>query len=128
MRCRVLLIEDDRNLADGVSTILRMEDLEVFVLHDGRAAVGMVAHVEPDVVVLDVGLGRISGIVVGEALRAAWPSLPIIFATGDADKPELREVSSRRRMWVLQKPYEISALIDMIDHVLNRHEAPTPSN
>jgi DNA-binding response OmpR family regulator len=117
MDARVLLVEDNEALAQGVSTLLKMEGAHVDVLLDGRETVGMVAHSHPDIVVLDVGLHGIDGIVIARALRDAWPELPIIFATGNAENEVTRRIVLDRRTAVLQKPYSIDMLINMINAV-----------
>jgi|ERR1051326_1091829 CheY-like chemotaxis protein len=115
MDARVLLVEDDEVLAKGVSTLLEMEGAHVDVVLDGRQTVGMVAHAHPDVVVLDLRLKDVDGMVVARALRDAWPELPIIFATGNAQREDLRRIVQDPKTRVLQKPYSIEILINMID-------------
>jgi DNA-binding response OmpR family regulator len=115
MHTRILLVENDEALADAVSTLLRMEGVQVEVLHDGRGAVGTVAHSRPDVVVLDVSLGELDGIAVARALRDAWPELPIIFATGNAESDNVRQIERDSRTIVMEKPFTIEMLINMIN-------------
>ena len=97
--------------------LLELEGAHVDIVHEGRRAVGFVAHAHPDVVVLDVGLKDIDGVVVARALRLAWPELPIIFATGRTNRADLRAIASDRRTEVLEKPYEIETLIATIEAV-----------
>ncbi|MBV9496541.1 MAG: response regulator [Acidobacteria bacterium] len=119
---RILLVEDNITLANAVSMLLRMEGIEVEVIHEGRGAIGMVAHSNPDVVVLDISLGDIDGLVVGQAMRAAWPRLPIIYSTGNADSEEMALALADRRMTVLQKPYAIETLVSAIETAMQKAE------
>ncbi len=117
MDTRVLLVEDNETLANGVSLVLRLQGVQVDVIHEGRRAVGLVAHTHPDVVVLDVTLGDIDGMTVAAALRATWPDLPIIFATGDVESQKMRAAQLDSKTTVLQKPYEIESLMRTIEAV-----------
>lgn len=118
MSTHVLLVEDDEALAEVVATLLRDEGVAVEVQGDGRRVVGMVAHRLPDVVVLDVSLRTADGTVVARALRAAWPELPIIFATGSVHVDDMRARWGDQRTSVLQKPFEIETLVRAIEMVM----------
>ncbi len=79
---RVLLVEDEVMIAEGVSSLLQLEGIDVDVVHEGRRVVEAVERQRPDVVVLDVGLPDLDGVKVFEQLDERWPDLPVIFATG----------------------------------------------
>jgi CheY-like chemotaxis protein len=114
----ILFVEDDPTLAEAVSMLLGMEGVDVKVVHDGRLVVGMVARSKPDVVVLDVSLGEVNGVVVARALRDAWPLLPIVFSTGNAEAEDVRNALADRRMTVVQKPYSIETLVGAIENAM----------
>lgn len=67
---RVLLVEDQPQLADSVAQALKSTGLTVDVLHDGVAADLALASEEYAVVILDVGLPRMDGFEVLARLRA----------------------------------------------------------
>ena len=118
MHSSILFVEDDPTLAEAVSMLLGMEGVDVKVVHDGRLVVGMVARSKPDVVVLDVSLGEVNGVVVARALRDAWPLLPIVFSTGNAEAEDVRNALADRRMTVVQKPYSIETLVGAIENAM----------
>ena len=66
---RVLVVEDDTDIADVLQRSLRLEGYEVRVAADGQAALDEAHAFLPDVVVLDLGLPKIDGIEVARALR-----------------------------------------------------------
>jgi PAS domain S-box-containing protein len=111
---RVLLIEDDETVALAISGILEMEGAEVAVVSQGGAALEAIARVEPDVVVLDVGLPDVPGTAVFERIRASHPALPVIFSTGHADDLGEHLDDPDGRTAHLMKPYEVSTLIRTI--------------
>jgi PAS domain S-box-containing protein len=112
---RVLLIEDDKTVAAGTLAMLSLEDIETAVVASGAEAVAAVERFQPTVVILDVGLPDADGRDVFDDLRARWPSLPVIFSTGHAETRGLGGEAERVR--VLQKPYEIAALLQAIADV-----------
>jgi signal transduction histidine kinase/DNA-binding response OmpR family regulator len=70
VRRRVLLVDDNRDVAASLARLLRMDGHEVHVCHDGAAAVTAAAGFHPDVVLLDIGLPGMNGFEVARRLRA----------------------------------------------------------
>jgi DNA-binding response OmpR family regulator len=82
---RVLVVEDERLLADAVATGLRREGLAVDVAYDGSAAVHRLAVNDYDVVVLDRDLPRMHGDDVCRDLVANQPDTRILMLTAASD-------------------------------------------
>jgi CheY-like chemotaxis protein len=66
---RVLLVEDNVDTADTLSTLLQLQGHEVQVARNGLAALELASTVRPDVVLLDIGLPGIDGYQVAKRLR-----------------------------------------------------------
>src|SRR5688572_18096686 len=89
-RRSVLIVDDDREIRELFTTILRMAGFEVRSAIDGTGALQQVEDRYPDVVVLDLGLPLMGGIAVHEELqsRAETRDLPVVIVTGtDVDSP-----------------------------------------
>ena len=114
---RVLLVEDDANVAAGVAALLELEGLHVAVAATGEEALRSVAAVAPDVVVLDVGLPHMDGLQVFALLAERHPGLPIVFSTGHADRGKLEALVEHPHVAFLLKPYEGRALLAAIRDV-----------
>jgi DNA-binding response OmpR family regulator len=78
---RILVVEDDLSLADGLVTALKREGYTVDLLHDGIHALEALANEVFDLVVLDLGLPRLDGLAVLKQLRANENSVPILILT-----------------------------------------------
>lgn len=78
---RVLVVDDERSLAELISMALRYEGWEIHVAGDGMSAVKLARQVHPDIVVLDVMLPDISGLEVLRQLRDLYPGLPLLLLT-----------------------------------------------
>lgn len=86
---RILLVEDDKSIRMALEFALTRAGYEVTPASDGAAAIERARAVEPDLVLLDILLPKLSGIEVAKTLRAAGSAVPIIMLTAldqDADK------------------------------------------
>src|SRR3954449_1596970 len=77
---RVLIVEDDTEIADVLRRSLRVEGYDVKVSGDGSEALGEASVFEPDAVVLDLGLPGMDGVEVSRRLRAGG-DVPILLLT-----------------------------------------------
>ena len=82
---RVLIIEDDPNVADVVTRYLQREGYEVDTADDGLAGLDRALADPPDLVVLDLMLPSLSGLEVCRRLRASAP-VPVIMLTARGDE------------------------------------------
>ena len=87
---RILVVEDDRDIADLIALYLRKAGHTVETLASGSAAVSHVRATPPDLVVLDLMLPGLDGIAVCQALRrdASTAAIPIIMVTAKGDEAD----------------------------------------
>lgn len=81
MKYKILVVEDDRDLQEGLRTILFENDYLVESVYDGAKALRKVEESLPNLVILDLGLPDISGETVCTKLKRGFPELPIIILT-----------------------------------------------
>ena len=88
MGSRILVVEDETDLAELVAINLRGAGHDVAVAHDGKTALAEIQRSQPDLLVLDVMLPDISGIEVCRRLRrsAQTVRLPVIMLTARTDE------------------------------------------
>jgi two-component system response regulator MprA len=133
---RVLVVEDDEDIADVLRRSLRNEGYEVRTSADGVEALDVAAGFFPDLVVLDLGLPRMDGVEVCRRLRAD-SDVPILMLTARAEtedrvggldsgaddylvKPfERRELLARIRALLRRRPPRGSASLQIADLTLN---------
>ena len=91
MSPRVLVIEDDASLRALLTAVLEREGFTVVTASDGEAGLAAVQALDPDLVILDVGLPRVDGLEVTRRLRAngATRTLPIILLTARASTEDM---------------------------------------
>ncbi len=78
---RVLVVEDDEDIAQVLQRSLRMEGYEVRLAFDGEAGLSEAKDFLPDLVVLDLGLPRLDGLEVARRLREGEDDVPILILT-----------------------------------------------
>jgi CheY-like chemotaxis protein len=88
---RVLIADDNRDGAESLGMLLRMEGHDVLIVHDGRAATEAFATFGPEVALLDIGMPEISGYEVARSVRQGpfGHSVTLVAITGwgkDTDK------------------------------------------
>ncbi|MES5816649.1 response regulator transcription factor [Streptomyces sp. RG80] len=86
---RVLLIEDDRAVREGVALALRRQGHEVAAAETGEDGMAHLTSFRPDVVVLDLMLPGMTGLDVCRGIRAVDQTLPIVMATARGDDVDI---------------------------------------
>jgi two-component system response regulator RegX3 len=116
---KVLLAEDDESFIDALVIGLTREGFDVTVARDGNEALRLFASVNPDLVLLDLMLPRLSGIDVCRSIRAR-SSVPIIMVTAkgtEIDTVVGLEVGADD---YVAKPYRLRELVARMRAVLRR--------
>ena len=125
-RRRVLVIEDDVDLARALSNLLEDDGFVVAQRHDGEAGFAEALRGSYQVIVLDVMLPKRNGFSVCQDLRNAGVETPLLMLTakdGELDEVEGLEVGADD---FLRKPFENSVLVARIHALLRRHERGRP--
>jgi CheY-like chemotaxis protein/anti-sigma regulatory factor (Ser/Thr protein kinase) len=113
---RILLADDNRDAAESLAIILRLEGHEVHLAHDGPAALAAFEANKPDVALLDIGMPRANGYEVARQIRAepGGRDVLLIAITGwaqDSDKARSRAAGFDHH---LTKPIEPQSLIELL--------------
>ena len=119
---KVLVVEDEDSYVDALTIGLAKEGFEVSVARDGAEAIDIFDSVDPDLVLLDVMLPKVSGVDVCRELRSR-SSVPIIMVTAKDD-----EISTVVGLEVgaddyVAKPYRLRELVARMRAVLRRRIA-----
>ena len=107
---KLLIADDDPQMVRALRITLAAHGYEVVVAADGAAAIAAAAQSHPDLIMLDLGMPRLDGIEVIQALRG-WTSVPIIVVsgrTGSADKVEALDAGADD---FVTKPFQVDELL-----------------
>jgi DNA-binding response OmpR family regulator len=117
---RLLVVEDNPDIAEGLEANLESEGFAVELARDGRLALAAVQQARPDLIVLDLGLPRMDGREVLERLRAddVWCPVLILSARGsEMDKLEGFRLGADD---YVTKPFGMRELVARISALLRR--------
>jgi two-component system, OmpR family, response regulator MprA len=116
---RVLVVEDDEDIAQVLQRSLRLEGYDVRLAGDGERALGEAAAFHPDLVILDLGLPKLDGIEVARRLRSA-DDVPILMLTArDALESRVEGLDSGADDYLV-KPFERQELLARMRALLRR--------
>lgn len=117
---RLLLVEDDPALGEGVRTGLRQEGYTIDWLQDGASALHALQTEEFDLVVLDLGLPRLDGIELLKRLRSGGATLPVLILTArDATEDRIAGLDAGADDYLV-KPFDLNELKARLRALLRR--------
>jgi two-component system, OmpR family, response regulator MprA len=116
---RVLVVEDDAEIADVLRRFLRQEGHEVRTAVDGEEALPAASEFVPDLVILDLGLPGLDGVEVCRHLRAGG-DVPILILTARTELDDRVEGLDSGADDYLMKPFERQELLARIRALLRR--------
>lgn len=117
---RILVVDDEVRLADGVRRGLEAEGMVVDVAHDGVSGLRAAADADYDAIVLDVMMPGMNGYRVCRALRAEGDWTPVLFLTAkDGEWDEVEGLDTGGDDW-LTKPFSYPVLVARIRALARR--------
>jgi two-component system, OmpR family, response regulator len=122
---RVLVVDDEVNIAELISMALRYEGWRVQMAHTGTAAVNAARELGPDAVVLDMMLPDIDGLEVLRRMRTSTPELPVVFLTArarDAVEDRIAGLTAGGDDYVT-KPFSLEELVARLRGLMRRSGA-----
>jgi two-component system response regulator RegX3 len=118
---RILVVDDEQAILDGVAYSLRAEGFEVECSGSGTSALEAVANDGFDLVMLDVMLGDISGVEVARRIRSAH-DVPILMLTARDEEADLVLGLEAGADDYVTKPFSMRELISRTRAILRRRE------
>lgn len=124
---RILLAEDDRLIADGLSRSLRQSGYAVDVASNGNDADAALAAGVYDLLILDLGLPRLSGLEVLKRLRSRNSTLPVLILTAlDGIEQRVKGLDLGADDYMV-KPYEMAELEARVRALTRRSQGTAPT-
>lgn len=116
---RVLVVEDDPNIARALLVNLRARGYDTLHAATGRAALDLAAEESPDVLLLDLGLPDMNGIAVIRALRG-WSSIPVLIVSARQESAGKIEALDAGADDYVTKPFAMDELLARLRAALRR--------
>ena len=126
MRERILVVDDERSLAQALSIRLQASGYEVRCAFDGLSGVDAAMSWCPDAIMLDIRMPDIDGFEVYRRLRAcsALEATPVIFLSANVQESARQAALAAGARAYLTKPYESKDLLAAVRSALDARERP----
>jgi CheY-like chemotaxis protein len=125
---RILVVDDRNELLHLMRRVLEDEEYQVSILQEGKDAVAKTKNLLPDLLILDLKLGDVSGQDVLKQLKhdPVTADIPVIVYTAavlEADEVSDLIANSPQRyngVYLLRKPFELETLLDTVEDLLDK--------
>ncbi|HEU5181711.1 MAG TPA: ATP-binding protein, partial [Candidatus Polarisedimenticolia bacterium] len=123
---RILIVDDNKDAADSLGMLMRMLGHEVHTAHDGLEAVGAAATFQPEVVLLDIGLPKLSGYEAAGRIREqkGLTGVRLVALTGWGQSEDRRRSQEAGFDFHLTKPVEIDLLQEILAQPISEVASP----
>jgi two-component system, OmpR family, alkaline phosphatase synthesis response regulator PhoP len=118
----VLIADDDPNILQALSFLMRREGYDVRTARDGEAALAAVAERPPDLVLLDLMMPKGDGLEVCRAIRAAanLDGVRVVMLTARGREADQRRGLALGADAYIAKPFAVADVVDCVAEVLGR--------
>ncbi|MFS8065110.1 MAG: response regulator [Byssovorax sp.] len=122
----ILVVDDDRDVAESLEMLLEAERHSVRIAHDGREGLALVCDTPPDLIVLDVEMPLLDG--PGMALQLlihgrGLEKIPIVLVSGSSGLPAV--AAGIGTPYALSKPFDIDDFLALVAQALEERRAPS---
>jgi DNA-binding response OmpR family regulator len=121
-KARLLVVEDEEALADGLVFNLQRKDYEVDLARDGEQALGQTSARRYDLILLDVRLPKVDGFAVCQQLRQGGDFTPILMLTARNQPDDVVYGLKLGADDYVVKPFDLGELLARIEGLLRRQE------
>ncbi|MBN1656920.1 MAG: response regulator [Anaerolineae bacterium] len=121
---RILVADDEPEVVDLLRMMLEWEGYHVVEAVDGAEAVQRARQDDPDLILLDVRMPKMTGLGVLDHLAAdpTTSHIPVIMLSVVTTYPEVREALERGAVAYLSKPFEMREMVHLVERVLSIDE------
>ena len=114
----VLIVDDDRELVDGLRMMLERQGYKVIQAHDGHQGKQQIYNQRPDLVILDMMMPRMGGYPVLEHFRDKKDAPPIIMITANEGSRHKAYAEYLGVVDYIRKPFALERLMEVVNRTL----------
>ena len=119
MNARILIVDDDANLIEGLRWYLEAEGFGILSAVDGETAVEVFRREQPDMLILDIMMPKMDGVRVCETISSESDALIMMLSARDSDIDKVRALKLGADDYVT-KPFNVSELVARIQALIRR--------
>ncbi|MFT4522978.1 MAG: two-component system alkaline phosphatase synthesis response regulator PhoP [Bacteroidia bacterium] len=122
MKKRILLVEDEKHLAETIKINLEIDDYHPIVVYDGHSAITKFKEQRFDLVILDIMIPNIDGIAVCENIRLHDATVPVLFLSAKSSAEDRILGLKKGGDDYMTKPFNLEELMLRIKKLIERNE------
>lgn len=124
---RILIADDNRDSVESLGMLLRTSGYQVYLAHDGTEAVDVATAMQPDVVILDIGMPKLNGYDAAQRIREqSWATGALLIAlTGWSQDQDRQRSMAAGFDYHMTKPVEADGLEKLLQEFKSRRGAQT---
>jgi two-component system, OmpR family, alkaline phosphatase synthesis response regulator PhoP len=119
---KILIVEDEQHLADGLRFNLEAEGFDVEIANDGAVAIKILEQSKFDAVVLDVMMPEVDGFEVAKTMRSRGNFTPILMLTALGNAEDVLQGFAAGTDDYLPKPFDLNIFFARLNGLLRRQE------
>lgn len=125
MQHRILIVDDERRIADTSALILQGQGYQTDTAYDAASGIARCREFHPQLVLTDVVMPGMSGIEMAIAIRSEFPSCAILLISGQAATADMLELARRQghTFELLAKPVHPTVLLKRVAQILKTGDA-----
>ena len=124
----ILIVDDDRELVEGLRAVLERQGYRVMQAHDGHQGKQQIYNQKPDLVILDMMMPRMGGYPVLEHFRGKTDAPPIIMITANEGSRHKAYAEYLGVIDYIRKPFAMERLLETVSKALKPQPKETPES
>lgn len=122
MKFRILVVDDEKNIREGLGEYLRLDNYEVVLASDGKEGLQSIEREDIDLVITDLRMPSLSGGELLKQVGSRYPSIPVIVLTGHGTVEDAVDAMRNGAYDFITKPVNLDHLSILVKRALERRE------
>jgi DNA-binding NtrC family response regulator len=118
MQFTILIVDDEKNIRDGLAEAFQMEGYKALTAEDGQTAMKMLEENYIDLVITDLKMPHISGMELLQYVKQNWPNVPVIIITAHGDIADAVKAMQQGALEFITKPLNLEHLLKLTKNAL----------
>lgn len=122
MQYTILIVDDEKNIRDGLAEAFAMEGYQAITAGDGQEAINILNEKYIDLVITDLKMPKVSGMELLQHIRQHWQNIPVIIITAHGDIAEAVSAMQYGALEFITKPLDLEHLLKLTKNALEYRE------
>lgn len=122
MRSTILIVDDEKNIREGLAEVFGLEGYEALTASDGQEAIRLLDERYIDLVITDLRMPKVSGAELLHHIKQRWQNIPVIIITAHGDIHDAVAAMQDGALEFITKPPDIEHLVKLTKNALEIRE------